>query len=433
MSATQIETGCLPNGLLVAVAPRGAVPLVGLRLGFPSGAAVAGPRRSGLAELVLGLLRRGAKGRSAHAIDEALETLGCDLATGVDDDALRLGLAVPSDRLAPALALLLDLATAPTFPDRELGNARARQLASVRSSLDDPGSVAERALHVAAFGGHPYGDPIDGWSRDVRGLRRPAAVEFHRSVFRGGGACLVAAGGVGEGLLRRLEREGRKLPSGGGEAAVSPPPPIEGRRVLVVDKPDAQQAHVRIVAPGPRIDAPDLVAALVGNVVLGGGFSSRLVDEVRVARGLAYGVGSRFHPRHAAGLFAVRSSTRVAETAQLVGVCLDEIARLRDGGPTDAELAQARAYLAGSFLVGNETGEQVAATLAASYLEGLGLDWIDRFPRLVMEAERPAVAEALQRHLPGPCRVVVVGPAKALERPLRRFGPVEVVPLARML
>jgi zinc protease len=427
------ETHRLPNGLTLITLRRGAVPLVGLRVAFPGGSAQAGSRRSGLAEMTAQLLRRGCRGHSARAIDEALETLGTDLSVGVDDDATRLGLTVSSARLGPALELFLRLATSPVFPEAEVRSQRQRTLASIRSSLDDAAEVAERALHRELFRGHPYELPIEGWSREVARLKRSDVVAFHKVHFRASGACLVAAGGVPADILTRLIRVGSRLASGATAPAVSPVPPISGSRVLIVDKPDATQAQIRIGAAGIATDNPDLPACLLGNIVLGGGFSSRLVNEVRVERGLAYGISSGFHSNRAGGIFVIRSSTRVDEAAALIEVSLDEVERLRDSGPTEAELAQASAYLRGNFQMANETGEQAASTLAGTFLQGFGSDWLDRFPGLITALSRTQVGAALQRYLPGPRRIVAVGPARRLAKALRPFGPVEVVKLDSMV
>jgi zinc protease len=425
----QPESHRLKNGLTVIALRRGSVPLVGLRLAFPAGSAHAGSGRSGLAELTAQLLRRGCRGRAVHAIDEALETLGADLAVGVDDDATRLGLTVPTARLEPALELLLRLAASPTFPVAELLSQRRRTLASIRSGLDDAGEVAERALNRELFRGHPYERPIEGWSREVAKLSRSDVVGFQKARYLAGGACLVAAGGVPADIHSRLVRASSGLAEG--PTANGPPsaPPVTVSGVLIVDKPDATQAQLRIGATGIASSNPDLPACLLGNTVLGGGFSSRLVNEVRVERGLAYGISSSFHANLAGGVFVIRSSTRIDEAAALVQVSLDEVERLRAEGPTEAEVAQASAYLRGNFAMANETGEQACATLAGAFLQGFGSDWLERFPQLLASLTRADVSRALERYLPGSRRVVAVGPARKLAKSLRKFGPIEVVAL----
>jgi zinc protease len=206
---------------------------------------------------------------------------------------------------------------------------------------------------------------------------------------------------------------------------------MRGRQVLIVDKPDATQAQLRLVGSGFRRDAPDFVAALLGNGVLGDGFSSRLVNEVRVNRGLTYGISSRFGALAVGGLFAVRSSTRTEKAGELIEVVLEQIARLRADGPQEEELARVRTYLGGSFRLGTETPDQVGAQLAEIFRHNLGEDWLVRYPRMLEETPREAVMSALSAHLPEEqFRVVAVGRAAVLEKQLKRFGPVEVSSLA---
>ena len=426
-SPGKVQAERLSNGLSLISMPRAGVPLASLRLALPAGAARA---RSGAAELSSQLLRRGCRGLPAKALDELLERLGSEVGIAVDDDATRLSLTVPSARLGPAAELLARLWKEPTFPEGELKSLRRRTLAQIQGGLDQAEEVADRALFRTLFEGHPYSAPVDGWIRDVAKLRRTDALLFHRQWLRPAGACLVLAGDLPAGSAARVARAFGGGPGGEAALPLSPPAALVGHRVVVVDKPDATQTQIRIGGPGFSVHSPDLVACHLGNAVLGGGFSSRLVGEVRVRRGLTYGISSRFHAFDAGGCFAVRSFTRTEEAATLIRVSLDEIARLREEGPRDDELEGARAYLRGSFLVGNETAEQLSRTLADSFLRGLGLDWIDRFPRLLGELSRADVTQALGRHLlPGPYRIVAEGPARQLVPALRPFGEVVKVAL----
>ena len=209
-----------------------------------------------------------------------------------------------------------------------------------------------------------------------------------------------------------------------------PPPPGVGHagRVVVVDRPEQTQSQVRIAGPAYRRGAPEQFAAQVVNVTLGAGFTSRLVREVRVKRGLSYGVGSTFDTLRAGGLFSVSSFTKVETTGQLLSVMRSEVDRMRARGPTQGEVEKAQRYLAGLFPLRTETNESLAAVLADMALYGLGDDWLDRYRDRVRAVTRTEARDAAARYcFPEPPLTVVVGPADRLRPQLERFGPVDVL------
>ena len=150
---------------------------------------------------------------------------------------------------------------------------------------------------------------------------------------------------------------------------------------MIVDRPELTQAQVRIASAGYPRSSPDYAAGLVAGAVLGGGFTSRLMEAVRVNRGLSYGVRSRFATSRAGGLFFFSSFTKVETAGELVQVALDEVARFREGGPTEEELERTRGYLCGLYPLGLETHEQWAEKLAEVELYGLAADEVTRLPR----------------------------------------------------
>jgi zinc protease len=422
----------LANGLTVYVLRRERAPLISARLMFPRGSAVSPPGQSGLAAMTAQLLRRGTEHHSAEEIDGLLEGAGSDLGVLVNDDLTRFSLTCEPGAAIKLFALLSELLRQATFPKREVSGLRERTCDQLKGSLDDAEWIAGRATYRVAFAGHPYAVPSEGWSREVASLGRKEVRSFAEGSYTARGACLVLAGAVGkiETLLRPFAalRAGTPIPS-----RLAAPPPLRARHVLIVDKPDATQAQIRIVGEGLARDSPELVAAILGNGVLGDGFSSRLVNEVRVNRGLTYGISSRFGALAAGGLFLVRSFTRLEKVGELVKVVLEQLERLRDEGPAEEELARVRTYLGGGFRLGTETADQVGAQVADAFRYGLGEDWLVRYPQLLDETPREAVSETLRAHLPVErYRVVAVGPAVDLEKQLKRFGTVEVIPLAEI-
>ncbi len=420
----------LANGLQVVVAPRPGVPLVAVRLLVRAGAALDPAGRFGLAHLTAAAVRRGTRRRSGARLDAEVEALGAELGGGVDEDAAALGLSAPVEALPRLLDVVADVTIHPAFPQGEVERLRRREVAALAHDVDEPGVLADRATLMAAYGEHPYGHPAEGRGRDVAAARRGDLAGFHARHWRPSRATLLVVGPVEAGAALALaeRRFGAWKGAPGGELEIAPPAPPAGPAVIIVDRPELTQAQLRIASAGYPRSSPDHAAGLVAGAVLGGGFTSRLMEAVRVNRGLSYGVRSRFAASRAGGLFAFSSFTKVETAGELVQVALDEVARFRDGGPTEEELERTRGYLCGLYPLGLETHEQWAEKLAEVELYGLGPDEVAGFPDRVRAVDAAACLAVARRWLPGERRVVVaVGPARRLKAQLARFGPVEVV------
>jgi zinc protease len=202
----------------------------------------------------------------------------------------------------------------------------------------------------------------------------------------------------------------------------------------VVDKPDVTQTQVRIASGGFARRSPDYFPGMVASAVLGGGFTSRLMEAIRVNRGLSYGVRSRFQTSGAGGIFVISTFTKVETTAEIVEVALDETARFCEQGPGGEELERIQSYLCGLFPLSLETHDQLAEKLADLALFGLDDTEVTGFRDRVRAVTPEACRVTARRYFPGAQRVVVaVGPAKAIARPLEKFGPVKVVPARKMV
>ena len=419
------------EGLEVTVAPRGRVPLVAVRLVLEAGAAVDPVGQEGLADFMVRLLRRGTARRDAHAIDEAVEFVGASLGLYAGEDHLALTLTTPAEHLGAMLDVLSELVQQPSFPEAEVATERERSLGQFANDVDDPSLLAERALIRTAWEGHPYGHDVSGTRASVGRFQRDDVVRFHREHLGPKLARLFVVGAVDP---REVERAVRRAFAGwsGGPASrpALPDTPAVGHagRILLVDRPEQTQSQVRLAGPAYRRGAPVQFAAQVVNVTLGAGFTSRLVREVRVRRGLSYGVGSSFDTLRSGGLFSVSSFTKVETTGALLRVMRAEVERMRKRGPTPAEVGKAQRYLAGLFPLRTETNESLAGVLADMALYGLGDDWLDRYRERVRSVTRAEAAEAAARFcFPEPPLTVVEGPADRLRPALEPLGPLDVV------
>jgi len=429
LALPEIHEVKLANGATLVVACRPGVPLAAARLFVRAGSALDPPSRFGLAHIVSAVARRGAGRRSGESIDELVESLGADLGGDAEEDATVFGLSAPAEVLPRLLTVLVDVVAAPAFPPAEFERLRRRELASLAHDSDEPGTLADRATLSAAYGDHPYGHAVEGRTRDLLRMRRSDVLAFHRRWYGPAQATLVIVGPLDpeETLKVAGERLGRWK-----AAAEAPPetkPAVTGaRQVVLVDKPDATQTQIRISGVAIPRASPDYFAATVANTILGGGFTSRLVEAIRVNRGLSYGVRSRFAMNRSAGLFAFSSFTKNETTAELIEVALGEMDRFCDEGPTAEEVARAASYLSGLFPLSLETHEQWAERLCDVRIYGYGLDEIRDYRERVRAVGAEAVKDVARRHLPLQRGLILaVGPAKQVASQLERFGPVRVV------
>ncbi len=431
---TQFTTA---DGLQVEVARRGRVPLVSVRLVVQSGAAADPPDRLGLADFTVRLMRRGTARLDADALNEAVEFVGGTLAVFAAEDFVALAVTTPAEHLGGMLDVLAQMVREPTFPKHEFDTERDRTLAQFANDLDDPGLLADRALQRVLWGSHPYGHDVAGNRASVERLRREDVVAFHRTWFGPRVARLVLVGAVDATAARPQVERAFAGWSGGPQAPKISPPvaqgPSEGT-VLVVDRPEQTQAQVRLGQLAYRRGDPVTFSAQVMNAALGGGFTSRLVREVRIKRGLSYGVGSSFETMRSGGSFSVSSFTKVKTTRALLDVTLSELARMRRRGPTLAEVKKAQEYLAGLFPLRVETNEAVASAFADLWVYSLGADWVDSYRSRIRAVTRAEAAQAAERFcFPRPAALVLVGPGEALRRAADGLGPVTVVPASELL
>ena len=424
----------LSSGVTVVAIQRRGLPLFHARLSLPAGACEDPRGKAGLAQFTADLLRRGTRRRPAPDVDDLIESMGAQLAVDVAMEETSLALTVPAELAEGALDALLEVALEPAFEENEVSSARRRTVAALQSELDEPSTVAGRAIVTLGYGpGHPYAHPTHGWRRDVETFRREDALGFHATRYQQAGALLATVGPAPTDELLEIARRKLAQSAWPGPAQRIPLqfsglPPGEGLKCLVVHKADATQAQVRIVSSGLPRTTPRYAEAVVANAALGGGFTSLLVDAIRVDRGLSYSVSTRLHMNRRAGLSIFSSFTRNETLRELVDVALSIMRAYAAAGPSQDALDKARKYLAGLFPLGLESHEALAEQVADALLDGLGLDHLTKYRSRIfgvsVEQARSVAAE-ISPARPG-AQLVVVGDSDSARRALSDLCPVEV-------
>src|SRR5215213_45729 len=373
-----------PAGIEVWHVESPLVPLVALAFAFEGGAAQDPKDRPGVAQMLARLLDEGAGGYNSDAFQERLAGRAIELSFNAGNDAVGGSLKTLVKHADEAFDLLGLALAEPRFDPDAIERVRGQTIAGLRYQQNDPGVMATRRFFVEGFAGHPYGHPTSGTVESVEAISRDDLLALHRSIVTRGRVKIAVVGAVHEDRLARLlERVFGALPE---PQPLNPVDPTtlqrRGQRVLV--DLDVPQSVIRFGTGGVPIRDPDFIPAYVLNHILGGGaFTSRLFQEVREKRGLAYSVGTSLVSYRAAAMTWGYTATKNERVPECLDVIAGEIAKLRDDGPSDDELQKAKDYLTGSYALGFDTSTKIAHTLAQLSYEGLGIDYIGRSNRLV--------------------------------------------------
>ena len=407
----------LPNDLVWLFSPQTELPLVTLELLIKAGTLTDPPRKEGLANLTASLLLNGTKSRSAAKIASELDFMGARLSVAGGGDFATVSLTVLKKDLGPALALLQDILMNPTFPAAEVVRKVNQFKAALASAEDEPKVVASRTFIKQLYGAFPYNHPVMGTPQGLTAITRRDLVEFHRNYYRPNNTVLSL---VGDLTLAEAQEWVAKIFRAWAAAplpAIKLPaiPSLNQRREVVIDK-DITQANIILGNLGITRHNRDFYAFQVMNYLLGGGgFVSRLMDDIRVNRGLAYSVYSSFDPGLEPGPFIVALETKNASAGEAVTRVVEQLRRIMTQPVTPEELKEAKSYLIGSFPRKMDSISKRAWLLGYVEVYGLGLDYPWRYPELIQHLTPEDIQKVAEKYLqPEKYLLVVVGKKSAM-------------------
>jgi zinc protease len=389
------------NGMTVLVLEQHALPIVQLHALVKVGSAQDPPAKAGLANLVLSLLDEGTTTRTAEQIAEQIEFVGGALAAKAGEDFTTVSVRTLTKDRKLGFTLLSDVLLHPVFPEKELKRVRSQILGEILSEKDQPDLVAAKAFNQLVFDGHPYSWPVNGTERSLPGITRTDVQQFYAREYLPNQTILAIVGDLTIDDARTLVAK-----HFGGWKRGNPPPrsvpipqPIDKPVVKLIEK-DLTQATIMLGHLGISRTNPDFYAVQVMNYILGaGGFSSRLMDSIRDNQGLAYGVGSAFDANLMPGAFLVSLQTRNETANQAITAVLAELRGMVERPPTDEELADAKAYLMGSFPLRLDTTAKLADVLSQVEFYGLGLDYFSQYPNWIEKVTKEDVMRVAKQYL----------------------------------
>ena len=418
----------LPNGLRILVVESHKQPIVSLSLSFAAGSIFDPPGKEGLAEMVAGLVTKGAGTRTAEQISEAIEGAGGSLSAGVGADFLSINSTVLKTSLPLAFELIGDAAMRPTLPETEVELLRTQTLSGLQVALSQPEAIASRIFQRTLYGQNPYGRSANPAS--VKATTRADLVAFQRARLRPAGALLVVAGDVTLAEVRALALKTFRGWAGAPPAApVFRAPPVRTKTELIlVHRPGSVQSNILVGNLTFLPDDPRTYSAAVANQVLGGGASSRLFLILREAKSWTYGAYSRYARRKGIGSFEANTEVRTEVTDSALRETLAQLRRIATEPVPTAELEAAKGSLTGSFPLTIESADQVANAVANARLYGLAPDYVQTYRVRIGAVTAPQVQATAQATIrPAAAAIVVVGDGSKIYESLKGIAPISIV------
>jgi zinc protease len=418
------EIRTLPNGMQVMVVLHHEQPVVSMRMLIRAGSAHDPKGKTGVAALTAALLDQGTKTRTAAQIADTIDSIGGGLGTGAGSDLSFANVVVMKDSFDLGLELLSDVVRHPAFHQEEIDRQRQQALSGLKVSFEDPDYVASLVFDRLVYGFHPYGLPNSGTPESLQAITADDLHAFHAKYFVPNNTIFAIVGDVtGPEAFAAAERVFGAWP----KRAIQPPPvmepPLPTRRVVVINKPDAVQTEVRVGHLGIARRHPDYLATDLAIKILGGEGSNRLHRVLRSERGLTYGAEADMQALKQAGDFAAETDTRTETTAEALRLIVDEFLRLQRERVSERELADAQAYLAGSFPLTIETPDAIAAQVLNALFYELPLSDLETYRERVNAITPDDIQRVARQYLkPDRLSVVLVGDAARFVDQLRGVG-----------
>jgi zinc protease len=413
--ATTIERVVSPGGIEAWLVHEPAVPLIAVDFAFVGGAAQDALGKGGTATLVASLLDEGAGDLDAKTFHARLERRAIELGFQAERDTLRGTLRTLTENKDEAFDYLRLALTQPRFDSSDVEVIRAQVVSLLRRATTSPTDIASQRWWQVAFADHPYGRPVNGTLESVPTVTIADLKDYTRRVLARGNLKVAVVGDIdAESVKAMLDRVFGGLPA---QPELKPVANVSpqglGRRVVVTL--DVPQTVVTFGGPGIARKDPDFMAAYIVNHILGGGaFTSRLYQEVREKRGLAYSVYDSLVWLNHSALFLGGTATRADRAGETLAVIDKEIHRLAEAGPTAEELAKAKAYLNGSFVLNLDTSSKIAALLVQLQLDGLPIDYFTRRADMINAVTLEDARRVAKRLLDGGMLVTVAGRPEGL-------------------
>ncbi len=420
-AAPKIEHWITDAGLRVYYVNVPELPILDARLTFAAGSAYDGDK-AGLSGMLTSMFDKGAAGLNADQIAEAFESVGANFSSGAARDMAWISLRTLTmeEQMISALSTWQKVIEKPDFPEADFERLKKQAMVGLQAEKQNPSSIANKAFYKNLYGDHPYANPQNGTEESIAALSTKDLKVFFKQYYvnKNGQLALVGAidkkqatdiaNKISKALLSGEKGEGKKA------AAIPEVKPLTEATTIHIPFPSSQ-AHVMMGQPGDKRGDKDYFSLYLGNHGLGGsGFTSRLVKEVRVKRGLSYSVYSYFIPMQENGPFMVGLQTKLSQTDEAIKVVREELEKFQKEGPSEDDLKASKLNIVGGFPLRTASNDDIIGYIAMIGFYGLPLDYLNTFTDTVEKVTRDQVVDAFKRrvHLDKMLTVIVGGESK---------------------
>ncbi len=409
-AAPKIEHWVTDKGARVYFIETHALPVVDINMVFNAASAREPSEKQGLAMLTSDMLLEGSGELDSKAVAEGFEDRGAEVGTSSLRDMAIVSLRSLSDEeyLEPVVGLLAKVIADPVFPAKNLAREKARSLQSLDHSLQQPATVGKRKLYELLYNGHPYANHPSGTHASIQSISRADIVDFYQQFYVASNMVIALVGDLSLAQAKQLaNRLTSPLKKGKPAVALPDVAAIKGGEQRI--EFPSTQTHIMTAYLGTKRDDPRYLALKVGNYSLGGGgFQSRLMDEIRDKRGLSYGAYSYFQPMQQTGTFIAALATKNKKLEEALAVSNEVIDKFLKTGPTEKELTLAKKNITGGFPLTIDSNKKLVSTLASIGFYSLPVDYLETYIDRVNAVDRKTVTDALQSVLGSEKRVTVI-------------------------
>lgn len=411
----------LKNGIVLLLQERRSIPTVVFNIKIKAGSIYEPDELAGLANLTAGLLTEGTKTRSSRQIAEEIDFVGGSVGASANSDYASASLSILKKDINLGLEILSDVLMNPAFDEKEIERERSQTLASIINQKDEPGAIASKAFSKILYLKHPYWRPVEGLEETLPKIKKDDIEKFYKKYYRPNNTIMAVVGDITldeavtliERYFGKWEKAKVSLPK------IPSPPKLTNKNIEIIDR-DLTQATIHLGHVGISRKNPDFYTLIVMNYILGGGgFSSRLVEDIRDNQGLAYSVSSGFDAGLYEGPFKVTMQTKNENANKAINAILKHIEEIRTNPVKDDELNDAKSYIVGSFPLRLDTNSKMAGLLSMIEFYDLGLNYFTEYPKKINAVTKEEILKAAKKYL-DPKNYLLIVVAKQKEAGIAR-------------
>ncbi|MBM4176362.1 MAG: insulinase family protein [Ignavibacteria bacterium] len=420
----------LENGLKIVLVENNKLPLIQVRLLLKGGVRLDPDDSDGLTSITSELLKKGTELRKAERIAEEIEFLGSSINVSTSYDYVSLSSEFLKINFNDGLKVFSDIVMNPIFPSSEVSKEIKKRLAEIDAALDDPNTIISTAFSLEIFEGHMYGKVLKGRKKSLLNIDQNAVKWHYKKYFAPNNSLLVVFGDFNKTEMFEMLKnafaqwkKGEELKFESKEQEF-----FSGKQLVIIDKPDVTQTQIRFGNKGMKVNDRDYYAVQVANTVFGSGFTSRLVEEIRVKRSLSYGASSSFASYQDGGTYLISTFTKNSTVKEVFDVLFNELKKYRDKGPSEKEILKAKNYLIGDFARDLQSPEMLTRYIADMVFYNRGENYLAEWVNNIRKASRIDIEKAIQKYfLMDDLLMMIVTNSSEVKPQVKTFGKVKEI------